>query len=91
MAQIGFNAIEIYGSNGAVKVISDRNCPKGRAFLTQMDTWKMTSLGEPVRLFEADGLKMLRSPSADALDIRTFSYSNVGCTAPGKNMQVKLV
>jgi hypothetical protein len=90
MAQIGFNAIEVYGSNGAVKVISDRNCPKGRGFLLQMDTWKMASLGEPVRLFEADGLKMLRSSNADALDIRTFGYANMGCTAPGKNMQIKL-
>ncbi len=90
MAQIGFNAIEVYGSNGTVKVISDRNCPKGRAFLLNMSTWKLASLGQAVNLFEGDGLKMLRSSTSDSLDLQAYFYGNMGCTAPGFNMQVRL-
>jgi hypothetical protein len=87
---IGFNGIEIYYSGGAVKVMADRNCPVNRAFGLQMDTWKLSSLGDPVRLFEGDGLKWLRSPNSDGVDIRTFGYLNLACQAPGFNIQIKL-
>jgi hypothetical protein len=90
MAAIGFNGIEVYYSGGSAKVIADRNVPKNRAFGLTMNTWKLCSLGKAVRLFEADGLKMLRSSNSDALDIRCFSYSQLGCNAPGRNIQIKL-
>ena len=90
MAAIAFNGIEIYYAGGSAKVIGDRNCPKGRAFGVTMNTWKLNSLGNAVRLFEADGLKMLRSSNSDALDIRAFGYLNLSCTAPGRNIQIKL-
>lgn len=87
---LGFNGLEIYYSGGAVKVMADRNCPVNRAFALQMDTWKLSSLGDPVRLFEGDGLKWLRSPSSDGVDIRTFGYLNLCCLAPGFNAQIRL-
>lgn len=87
---VGFNGLEIYYSGGAVKVMADRNCPVNRAFALQMDTWKLSSLGDPVRLFEGDGLKWLRSPNSDGVDIRTFGYLNMCCQAPGFNAQIKL-
>jgi hypothetical protein len=87
---VGFNGIEIYFSGGSVKVMADRNCPVNRAFALQMDTWKLSSLGDPVRLFEGDGLKWLRSPSSDGVDIRTFGYLNMACLAPGFNGMIKL-
>ena len=90
MAAIGFNGIEVYYSGGTAKVIADRNVPRYRAFGLTMNTWKLCSLGKAVRLFEADGLKMLRSSNSDALDIRCFSYAQLGCRAPGKNIQIKL-
>jgi hypothetical protein len=87
---VGFNGIEIYFSGGSVKVMADRNCPVNRAFALQMDTWKLASLGNPVRLFEGDGLKWLRSPNSDGVDIRTFGYLNMACLAPGFNGMIKL-
>lgn len=87
---VGFNGLEVYYSGGAVKVMADRNCPVNRAFALQMDTWKLSSLGDPVRLFEGDGLKWLRSPSSDGVDIRCFGYLNLACQAPGFNAQIKL-
>lgn len=87
---LGFNALEIYYAGGSVKVMADRFCPKGFAYALQLDTWKLCSIGDAVRLFDGDGLKYLRSTSADALTFRLFSYSNLYCTAPGKNAILKI-
>jgi hypothetical protein len=90
MASVGFNGIMLNAPTGNIRVISDRSQQRYRAQILTLDTWKMCSIGSAVRLFEGDGLKMLRSSSSDALDIRTFSYANLGCTAPGLNAIVTL-
>ena len=87
---VGFSGISINGANGVIKVVPDQNCPAGSAFLLQMDTWKLKSLGEVVRLFDGDGLNMIRDASSDALSIRCFSYANLSCRAPGWNAVVTL-
>ena len=89
-AAIGFNAIEIYYGGGTFKVLADRDVVKGRAEMVNMSTWELASLGELVRLFDQDGLRMLRSPTSDALDLRVFSYSNLINKAPGQNLQLLL-
>jgi hypothetical protein len=90
MGVVGFQGIEIFYADGSIKVIGDRNCPVNTAYMLQMDTWKLSSLGSAVRLFEGDGLKWLRSPTADAVDIRTFGYLQMACQAPGFNCAIKL-
>lgn len=87
---VGFSALMLDGPNGVMKVIPDQNCPVGRAFLLQMDTWKLKSLGEAVRLFDGDGLTMIRDANADNLLIRCFSYAQLSCRAPGYNCVVTL-
>jgi len=78
------------GPNGPMKVIPDQNCPAGSAFLLQIDTWKLKSLGEAVRLFDGDGLTMIRDPNGDNLLIRCFSYAQLSCRAPGWNGVITL-
>ncbi len=87
---VGFSALMLSGPNGPMKVIPDQNCPAGSAFLLQMDTWKLKSLGEAVRLFDGDGLTMIRDPNGDNLLIRCFSYAQLSCRAPGWNGVVTL-
>lgn len=87
---LGFTGIVVNGPRGAVKVIPDVNCPKGDAFIVQLNTWQLASLKKAVNLFDTDGLRMLRSGSADSLQIRCFSYAQLGCSAPGYNMHLKL-
>lgn len=87
---VGFNALEIYYAGGSVKVVADRFCPKGYFHALTLDTWKLCSIGEAVRLFEGDGLKLLRSYNSDSITFRVFSYSNIYCTAPGKNAIIKI-
>ena len=87
---VGFSSLLLTGPSGTMKVIPDRNCPVGKAFLLQLDTWKLKTLGEAVRLFDTDGLRMLRDPAADAVQIRCFSYGQISCRAPGYNCVVLL-
>jgi len=87
---IGFTALMVNGPRGVIKCLPDVNCPKGSVFLLQLNTWQLASLKKAVNLFDTDGLRMLRSSSADSLQIRCFSYSQLGCSAPGYNMHLKI-
>jgi hypothetical protein len=88
--KMSFSGLKVNGANGVITVVPDQNCPAGVAFVLQMDTWKLKSLGEAVRLFNADGLTMIRDSSSDSLLVRAFSYANLSCRAPGFNARVIL-
>jgi hypothetical protein len=89
-AEVGFRGILINGPRGPVKVIPDQNCADDVAFMLQMDTWKLYSLGKAVRVIDTDGLQMLRQASADGVEVRYGFYGNIGCRGPGFNVRVKL-
>lgn len=87
---IAFSGVEIAAPYGKIKCFMDRNCPLGRAYLLQMDTWKFRSLGEPVSIFTGDGLEVIRDPSSDNLLFRACAYYQLSCRAPGFNAVVKV-
>lgn len=87
---VGFSALMLVGPNGPMKVIPDQNCPAGKAFLLQMDTWKLKSLGEAARIFDGDSLTLIRDSSSDSLLVRCVSYAQLSCRAPGWNCVVSL-
>lgn len=87
---IAFQTIRIHGPKGSIKIVPDQNCPSGRAFMLQMNTWKLHSLGKAPRILDQDGLKMLRESNADAVEIRIGYYAQLACTAPGYNVNLKL-
>ena len=89
-AEIGFRGIIINGPRGAIKVIPDQNCPDGFAYMLQLNTWKLYSLGKAVRVIDTDGLNMLRQASADGVEVRWGSYLQMGCKAPGYNAVITL-
>lgn len=90
VGEVAFAGIRINGPRGIISVYPDQNCPSSLAYLIQLDTMKLYSLKEPVRIFESDGNKLLRTYNADSLEIRAVSYSNLGCQAPGWNGRVSL-
>lgn len=90
-AEIAFRGIMINGANSMIKVFPDRNCPALKAYLLQMDTWQLCSLGDaPQVLRYGDGLEMLRVSNADAGEVRIGYYANLACNAPGYNANVTL-
>ena len=90
IAQVGFQGIQIVGYNGVLEVYSDRWVPYGYASVTQMNTWKLCSLGPVIRTFDSDGLLMLRSQTSDGVDLQINSYAQLKCNAVGWNGWVKL-
>lgn len=89
-AEIGFRGILIHGPRGPIRVIPDQNCPSSRAFMLQMNTWKLYSLGKAPKILDSDGLKMLRDSAADSVEVRVGYYAQLGCRAPGFNCNIQL-
>lgn len=85
MPDIGFEAVKLMGPAGPLKVLADLNCPRGRGYMLQLDTWAFESLGGAPKILNLDGQDMLRDASADAYIIRVGYYGNLTCEAPGWN------
>lgn len=88
--KVGFRGIQIAGNSGPITVLADRNCPAGKAFMVEMDTWCLDSLGKAPRLFDTDGRTMLRQSDADGVEVRALYYAQLGCRAPGRNANIDL-
>jgi len=87
---IGFKGILVHGPRGPIKVVPDQNCRPAKIYVLTMSSWKLYSLGMAPKMLEQDGLKWLREASADAIEIRTGYYAQMGCRAPGFNGVIAL-
>lgn len=85
-----FKGITIQGAGSSFIVIADRNCPPYTAFLLSMEDWALYSLKQAPHVVDDDGVSFLRQASADAFEFRLAAYSQLGCSAPGHSMYVKL-
>lgn len=84
-AEIGFRGILLNGPRGVMKIIPDQNCPANKAFMLQLDTWKVHSLGKAPQILNLDSLDKLREDQADAVELRVGAYLQMACAAPGYN------
>lgn len=90
-AEIAFRGIVINGANSMIKVFPDRSCQANQAWLLQMDTWCLESLGDAPQILKyGDGLEMLRVYDADAGEVRCGYYAQLRTNAPGWNANVAL-
>ena len=87
---IGFAAISLRGPRGTIKIIPDQNCQPNVAWMLQLDTWSLNTLGEAPMFLDLDNNRMLRESAADAYEVRLGYYGNVACNAPGYNCRVAL-
>ena len=90
VAEVFFDSVRVYTPSGQVSVVADPNCPTGVAYMLQMDTWKLYSLGMAPKILMTDGLRFLRTENADSVTVRCGYYSQLGCTAPGWNARIAL-
>lgn len=88
---VSFPGVEVMTAQGPVMVLPDNNCQPNRMYGIDMDTWNYLYVGpDPVSLFNLDGLDMLRTATADGLEIRFFSFGAVACTKPGSNIVINV-
>lgn len=84
-ADVGFRGILVNGPRGVIKVIADQDCQSDKAYLLQLDTWKLLSRGQVPQILNMDGLDKLRDSSADSIELRIGAYLQLSCQAPGYN------
>lgn len=88
---IGFKSVVIDGPKGPIYCISDNACPEDVAWMLQLDTWVLASLGPAPKILNTkDGNRWLRQTAADGYEIRVGYYGNMGCKAPGYNCRIAL-
>ncbi len=90
VAEVFFDSVKVYTPSGQVSVIADPNCPTGVAYMLQMDTWKLYSLGMAPKILMTDGLRFLRTNDADSVTVRCGYYLQLGSSAPGWNSRILL-
>ena len=86
---VNFEYLVLHSANGPLKIIADRFCQADRAWLLEMDTWELFSLGQVPRILDLDG-KYAREATADAYEVRVGLYGQLRCKAPGRNCVVRL-
>jgi hypothetical protein len=89
LPEVGYDAVMVAGPKGNVKVLGDPNCPQGTAYILQMDSWCLWTLGEVGFLME-DDLRMLRDPQNDYYTFRLGYFGNLVCDAPGWNAVISI-
>lgn len=89
-AKTGYDSIDIYSAAGTVKIYSDPDCPKGKVYLLQMDTWTLASAGEAPHILDYGDGQSLRVGNQDAQEFRIGARLNLICSAPGFNQVVLL-
>lgn len=90
VGEIGFRGIVVHGPKKPIQVFADQNCPKGVAYLLQLDSWTLHSLGQVPKILNLDGLDMLREASSDGYEFRIGYRAQLACNAPGFNARITL-
>lgn len=87
-AKLSYDSIKFATAMGTVDVLVDPDCKAGHAYALDLSTWSIAHLGsDPIsNPWDADGLESLRSASTNTIELRFFSYSNLVCSSPGKNV-----
>lgn len=90
IATIGFNALMIQGDAGDIAVVSDPVCPYDVAWMVNLDSFCLYSLGDFPGLLKEDGSEIQRLSNADAYEARIGGYAEVGCSSPCSIVRIKL-
>lgn len=83
--QIGFSAIEFVAPFGTIKIMTDPFLSQGTAYMLDMSTWLMPSMGQIPKVDFLDKMSWLRTAGADSYEFRTLFRACTYCSNPAKN------
>lgn len=89
-ARVSFRGVMVDGDDGPIKCIPDQNVQGNRIWGVCMKMWKLYSIGKAVRPVGHDGNTWLRQSSDDGVEVRYGFYGNLGCRAPGYNINIQV-
>lgn len=90
LADISFSTLRLQGDYGPLDIMPAPKCPQGRAYVLQMDTWQLATIGTVPKILERDGLKLQRIYNDDGYEVRVGGYGSLGGSLPGHNCVVTL-
>ncbi len=85
---VGFESIEIMGTDGPVKIIPARACPSTSIFGLNLSTWELISNKKAIFLWDLDARTVLRQGNDSGIEARFMSYSNLVCHEPHQNINI---
>lgn len=88
VAGVSFKAIEYDGMNGPMKIVSDPFCPRNKAFMLQLPSWELSTLGPAPQMLDYDNNDFLRVASDDQYEVRFGHYGQFLCNNPGANIVI---
>jgi hypothetical protein len=88
VAGVSFKAIEYDGMNGPMKIVSDPFCPRNKAFMIQLASWELSTLGPAPQMLDWDNNDYLRVASDDQYEVRFGHYGQFLCNNPGANIVI---
>jgi hypothetical protein len=83
--RISFPAVKLQTPTGELALVPDAFVPTGFAWMLQMDTWLLPSMGKVPKVLSADDLDWLRQGGADAYQLRIGSRATTYCQKPWAN------
>lgn len=86
-AQVSFDGIRLATAYGMITLLMDIFCPLGIAYMLELNTWLIPSVGEVPRIAGpgVDGLEWLRNAGADSYQARFKYIATTYNSAPGRN------
>lgn len=90
VGKLGFETIKVHGPRGLIRIVPDINCPANVGWLLDINTWCLRHVGDLPNMLDLDGAVLSREASADRFEGRMVAFSQVQCSAPGKNMRLVL-
>jgi len=85
MPGMSYDAIVVKGPRGDIRVIADPDCPVGRSWMLQLDTWTFASTNEMVSLIESP----MMEENQDSWESRFVGDDEVYCEAPSFNATIQ--
>ena len=88
IAGVSFKSIQYDGANGPMNIIADPFCPRNKAFMLQMSSWELSTLGPAPQMLDWDNNDFLRVNDNDQYEVRFGHYGQLICNNPGANIVI---
>jgi hypothetical protein len=89
VAGVSFSAIEFAGDNGPIKIMTSPFLSRNTAYLLDMESFALESIGPAPQMLNYDGPNFLRVANDDAYEVRFGMYGNLSCNKPVSSIQIQ--
>ena len=85
-AGVSFKSIIYDGAQGPISIVVAPMCPRNKAFMLQMSSFELATLGSAPQMLDWDNNDFLRVSDNDQYEVRFGHYGQFLCNNPGANI-----